>query len=331
MRIVAPREGEIGAEVLDIDANDIDATDAAALRDAVYRHKLIVFRGQALDKPQYVAFARRLGRPQIYFQKHYHHPDHPEIFVSSNVPENGKKVGVAGTGQYWHTDYQFQPQPLPLTLVYPQVLPASKRETYYIDMAGVYERLPADLRRAGRRQAAVQEAKWRYKVTAEDIDRAVVDILSRIEQLVARGHPSRGDRASRHGAAAASTSAAASPPASRGCPTRRTWQFMPQLFDVHRAAGARPHAPLARRGHPLLGQPHPSPPSLQDAQGRVQLQLSHRRLRRPALLVGLRRHGRSRRSVSMALLSDTSRTSPHRRTDDLLARSSGRTSRTAAT
>jgi taurine dioxygenase len=106
------------------------------------------------------------------------------------VPENGKKVGVAGTGQYWHTDYQFQPQPLPLTLVYPQVLPASKRETYYIDMSRVYERLPADLRAQVDGRQAVQEAKWRYKVTAEDIDRALVDILKWVEELApAVTHP----------------------------------------------------------------------------------------------------------------------------------------------
>src|SRR6185503_8462468 len=106
MKLTAPPEGQIGAEVTDTDLRTLTAEEAATLRAAVYRHKLVVFRDQTLDKDEYLAFARKLGRPQVYFQKNYHHPQYPEIFVSSNVPdENGKKVGVAGTGQYWHSDY----------------------------------------------------------------------------------------------------------------------------------------------------------------------------------------------------------------------------------
>jgi len=191
MKLTPPPEGQVGAEATDVDLKTITVEEGAALRAAVYRHKLVVFRDQTLDKEEYIAFARKLGRLQVYFQKNYHHPQYPEIFVSSNVPdENGNKVGVAGTGQYWHSDYQFSPEPLSLTLVYPQVLPSGKRETYYIDMVRVYEGLPADLRRVVDGQRAVQEGKWRYKVTPEDVDRAVVDILAAIEQQVpAITHP----------------------------------------------------------------------------------------------------------------------------------------------
>src|SRR6185312_14801780 len=126
--INAPAQGKIGAEILDFDVKNTTADIAAAVRREVYEHKLVVFRNQQLTKQEYVEFARKLGTPQIYLQKNYHHPDHPEIFVSSNVPENGKKIGVAGTGRYWHTDYQFHPEPLPMTMLYPQVLPAGKRE-----------------------------------------------------------------------------------------------------------------------------------------------------------------------------------------------------------
>jgi len=100
------------------------------------------------------------------------------------VPENGKKVGVAGTGRYWHTDYQFNPEPLPMTMLYPQILPKSKRETYYIDTQRAFEELPADLRPYVDGRRAIQDAKWRYKITPEDIDRAIVDILAEVEKLV---------------------------------------------------------------------------------------------------------------------------------------------------
>jgi taurine dioxygenase len=184
MQIDLAPPGALGVAVTDLDARAVTAEQAAAIRALVYQHKLVVFRGQELDNPEYVAFARAIGRPQIYFQPNYHHPAHPEIFVSSNVPENGKKVGVSGTGRYWHTDYQFFREPLPLTMVYPKVLPRGFRGTYYIDMQRVFEELPADLRAGVVGRRAVHDAKWRYKVSADDIDKSMGDLLAEVEKLV---------------------------------------------------------------------------------------------------------------------------------------------------
>jgi len=184
MTINPPCNSSIGAELPDVDAKSITAAETVEIKQLVYKHKLVVFRNQNLSKTEYIAFARMFGEPQIYLQKNYHHPDHPEIFVSSNVPENGKKVGVSGTGRYWHTDYQFHSQPLPMTMLYPQVLPRGKRETYYIDMEHVYSVLPADLRSYVDGKLALHDAKWRYKITPEDIDRAVIDILADVEKMV---------------------------------------------------------------------------------------------------------------------------------------------------
>jgi taurine dioxygenase len=181
--IKTPAEGAIGAEFLDFDTRSATPESGAVIREHVYRHKLVVFRDQTLSKSEYIAFARILGEPQIYFQKNYHHPDHPEIFVSSNVPENGRKVGVSGTGRYWHSDYQFHEHPLPMTMLSPQVLPASTRETYYIDMERAYASLPPSLRARLAASRAVHDAKWRYKVTADDVDRALIDILKDVAHM----------------------------------------------------------------------------------------------------------------------------------------------------
>ena len=190
MQITLPPTSCIGAVVTDLDASQLDATQIQALKRTVYQYKLLVLRNQSLDDVQYLEFASKLGTPQIYLQSNYHHPQHPEIFVSSNVLENGQKVGVAGTGQYWHTDYQFDERPLSTTLVYPKILPTSKRETYYIDMARVYATLPAELASYVAGKRAIHEAKWRYKISAKDIDRALIDILREVENTApAVTHP----------------------------------------------------------------------------------------------------------------------------------------------
>ena len=157
--------------------------DLSALRELVWRAKLVVLTGQDFTNPEYVAFARRLGHVRPYFQDNYHHPDHPEIFVSSNVPENGQKVGVAGTGRMWHSDYSMFDDPLSMTMVAPRIVPRGKRETHFIDMGRVLRELPPELRRplAGRR--TFHEATWYYKIQPKDIDRAIVELIDEFRKL----------------------------------------------------------------------------------------------------------------------------------------------------
>lgn len=177
MQATLPQAGAIGVDIHDLDPRAIAPHQAAELRKLAYEHKLVVLRGVDLSAPEYIEFARALGRPQIYFQENYHHPEHPEIFVSSNQPMNGKKVGVAGTGRYWHTDYQFFDEPLPLTMVYPQQLPEGPRQTLYADMQRAFETLPDDLKQFALTHRSVHEAKWRYKVTPDDIDKSITELL----------------------------------------------------------------------------------------------------------------------------------------------------------
>ncbi|WFP48561.1 TauD/TfdA family dioxygenase [Methylomonas sp. EFPC3] len=187
LEIKEARPGNIGAEIIGLDVNELSdhAPELALIRQLIYKNKLVVLRGQELTAERYVAFTRKLGRPQVYFQPQYHHPDHAEIFVSSNVIEaDGKKLGVAGTGRYWHTDCAFEPHPLSFTSVYPLVFPKSARETSYIDMAAVYAKLPAELKAYVETASAVHEGKLRYKVQASDIDKSLAELLDRIHNEV---------------------------------------------------------------------------------------------------------------------------------------------------
>ncbi len=182
MKVKAPAPGQIGAEVTDLDLRTLRPEAAADLRGLAYEHKLVVFRNQKLSRPEYVELAKKLGRPQIYFQEHYHHPEHPEIFVSANVPEEGEKVGVAGTGRFWHSDYQFFDEPLSFTMVYPQIRPAG-RGTKYVDMERMYRELPSGLRRHIDGTRAFHEATWYYKVQPEDMDKAIIEIMREFREI----------------------------------------------------------------------------------------------------------------------------------------------------
>ena len=157
--------------------------DLAALRELVWREKLVVLVGQAFENAEYVAFARRLGHVRPYFQTNYHHPDHPEIFVSSNVPENGRKVGVAGTGRMWHSDYSMFDDPLSMTMVAPRIVPRGPRKTLFIDMTRVLRELPDELRRPLEGRRTFHEATWYYKIQPHDVDRAIIELVEEFRKL----------------------------------------------------------------------------------------------------------------------------------------------------
>lgn len=179
-----PTSGQIGATVhLTLTSPELPREAVDRLKQLVYQHKLVVLRRLKFTCQEYVRFARNFGTPQVYFQPNYHHPEHPEIFVSSNVPHNGAKFGVAGTGRYWHTDYQFFEQPLPLTMLYPQVFASSARHTGYIDMMRVLRELPPALAAKLEGTRARHEATMRYKVQAEDIDRSIAELIEEVKRL----------------------------------------------------------------------------------------------------------------------------------------------------
>jgi taurine dioxygenase len=187
IEIVNAAPGEIGGEILGLNVNSLttDSPELEQIRQAIYRNKLIVIRNQDITLEQYVNFARILGTPQVYFQENYHHPDFPEVFVSTNVPEpDGKKVGVSGTGHYWHTDCQFQKEPLSFTSITPVIIPKSIRATYYIDMTKVLKNLPNELRKYVDGKTYIHGGNNRYKVQPSDVDKSIQQLIDYMNEIV---------------------------------------------------------------------------------------------------------------------------------------------------
>lgn len=190
MKIAKPEPRRIGAVIIDVKAPALTSGEIEGVKEALYHHKLVIFRDQNPSNPEYIEFARLFGTPQIYLQSNYHHPEHPEIFVSSNELYDGNKFGVSGTGRYWHTDYSFMTEPLSLTMVRPVRIPEGNRGTLYTDMQRVWAELPDALRVLVEGRRAIHEGKNRYKVQAKDIDRALIDLMEEIARDVpAVTHP----------------------------------------------------------------------------------------------------------------------------------------------
>lgn len=168
MQIIPGDNGVLGAQVRGVDLGAITGGQARDILAAVHHHALVRFKGQNMTVHQYVKFGEQLGTIMPYPDERYQHPEHPGVFVSSNV--KGRTMGMARSGYFWHTDLSFKPKPQPLTVLYPQLLPQARRETLFINMANVYDALPAALRAIVDGRTAKHDPAMRYKVGQADVD-----------------------------------------------------------------------------------------------------------------------------------------------------------------
>jgi taurine dioxygenase len=172
---------EMGIVVEGFEAATATDAEVADLKRHVYTDKIAVLKGQDLSAAAFVELGKRFGEPVAYYEPMYHHADTDLIFVSSNVPEGGRQVGVPKTGKFWHADYQFMDKPFGFTLIYPQVVPKANRGTYFIDLGKAHEVLPQRLKEAVARAKAVQSPRRFFKIRPQDVYRPVGELLAEIE------------------------------------------------------------------------------------------------------------------------------------------------------
>jgi taurine dioxygenase len=194
--------GGLGVQVSGVRAQDLGAPDFDALREIVWRHRMLVLLDQELSEADYIRFASGLGTIRPYFQENYRHPEHPEIFVSSNLHTRGERVGVPGTGRMWHSDYSFFPDPVSMTTITPRVLPDARRETLFVDMVRACAELPAHLREALEGRRCYHDPTSYYKIRPEDVDKAICEVIAEFHASAPRTwhpafltHPVTGERA----------------------------------------------------------------------------------------------------------------------------------------
>jgi taurine dioxygenase len=147
---IIPTGAALGAELRGIDLRDIDIDGFAAIHRAWIDHQVLLFRGQHLDDDALIAFSRRFGdldHAPIQENGRRFVDGYPEIYVVSNVIENGVAIGSLGAGEaVWHTDMSYLDAPPKASMLYAIEIPPSGGNTGFSTMYGAYEALPASLR-----------------------------------------------------------------------------------------------------------------------------------------------------------------------------------------
>jgi taurine dioxygenase len=146
-----PTGAGLGAEVRGVDLKAIDEGIFADITQAWVEHLVLLFRNQSLDDEQLIAFSRRLGRLDFAPVQETGRrivDGYPEIYVVSNVIENGVPIGSLGAGEaVWHTDMSYIPDPPKASILYALEVPPQGGKTWFINMYSAYEALPAGLKR----------------------------------------------------------------------------------------------------------------------------------------------------------------------------------------
>jgi taurine dioxygenase len=141
----------LGAEVTGVDLRMIDDAAFAAIHRAWIDHQVLLFRGQSLTDRDLIAFSRRFGdldHAPIQENGQTMAEGMPEIYVVSNVIENGVAIGSLGYGEaVWHTDMSYLRAPPKASMLYALEIPPAGGDTSFVDMYAAFEGLPVELRR----------------------------------------------------------------------------------------------------------------------------------------------------------------------------------------
>jgi taurine dioxygenase len=148
---VTPTGNELGAEISGLDLTTISDAEFVVLHRAWLQHLVILVRDQQLPDAGLIAFSRRLGAldwAPVQETGRRFVEGYPEIYVVSNVIENGVPIGSLGSGEaVWHTDMSYLEDPPKASMLYAIEIPPAGGNTYFCNMYHVYELIPETLKR----------------------------------------------------------------------------------------------------------------------------------------------------------------------------------------
>ena len=136
------------AEVVDLDlARPLDDQGFARVKKAHLDHGVLVFRDQRLTPEQHIAFSARFGPLQVHPMGQFNLQDAPQILLVSNDRHpDGRPVGIADAGRYWHTDMSYLAEPALGSMLYARAVPAEGGDTMFCDMTAACRDLPLEMK-----------------------------------------------------------------------------------------------------------------------------------------------------------------------------------------
>ena len=198
---VRPLSPSIGGEVEGVDlSRPMSHGTFAQIYEAFLEHCVLLFRSQKLTPEQQIAFSRRFGDLEEHVVSQYLLPGYPEIFILSNIVEDGRKIGSTGrrAGVDWHTDLSYMKEPSLGSLLYCLECPPGEGDTEFASMYAAYEALPEEKKRWLEGMKAVHDLVYHLETFMPDREPLTEEQKAKAPPVVhpaVRTHPETGHRA----------------------------------------------------------------------------------------------------------------------------------------
>ena len=131
----------VGAEVAVDLTRPLRQETAEQINTALAEHCVLLFRNADISPEQHIAFSKHFGLLEAHLLAEFSLPEHPEIFVVSNVKEGGKLKGAVYAGQFWHSDLSYMKKPSLGSLLLCHEMPAVGGDTMWANMYLAYDTL----------------------------------------------------------------------------------------------------------------------------------------------------------------------------------------------
>jgi len=142
MPSIRPLSAACGAEVAGVDlTRPLPADQVEELHRALGTYGILLFRGADITPDSHIAFSRQFGRLETHVVGEFNLPGKPEIFIVSNVREEGRLKGAVYAGQYWHSDLSYMEKPSLGSLLLCHEMPEIGGDTMWANMVQAYDTL----------------------------------------------------------------------------------------------------------------------------------------------------------------------------------------------
>ncbi|MCY3893386.1 MAG: TauD/TfdA family dioxygenase [Acidimicrobiaceae bacterium] len=158
---IRPLAGALGAELWaagggPLDVTTLDAAGAAAIREALCAHQVVVIREQQMDAADVAYFGRRFGELER----------HPYLGGTSEEPEVVPVIKepheTVNFGGGWHSEMSFLECPPMATALYAMEVPSFGGDTLFANQQAAYTGLSDTMKRFAEGLSAVHSAARQY-------------------------------------------------------------------------------------------------------------------------------------------------------------------------
>jgi taurine dioxygenase len=147
---IVPAGKALGAEAKNVDLKRLDDATFAALLRAFHDHSVLLVQGQTLSDQDLIAFSRRFGEldwAPVQENGRRFVEGLPEIYIVSNVKQNGEPIGSLGAGEaVWHTDMSYLEAPPIASALYALEIPPVGGNTSFCSMYAIHDALAPELK-----------------------------------------------------------------------------------------------------------------------------------------------------------------------------------------